>query len=99
MFSWMDAYRKKQKKELLEVTSYEMWWDKLQKEVSQSKVTVNDKKRQDKLSGLLLFSEGVPDDRTSYVVENSTVFGNVQYPLITEKSFEEFISNMFAEGV
>ena len=91
MFSWMNAHRGKQNKDVLEILPYEIWWDKLQKEVIQSKA---DKKRLDKLSGLLLFRGGVPNSSMCYVVENSMEFGKVNYPVITEKSFEEFISNM-----
>ena len=87
----MNAHRGKQNKDVLEILPYEIWWDKLQKEVIQSKA---DKKRLDKLSGLLLFRGGVPNSSMCYVVENSMEFGKVNYPVITEKSFEEFISNM-----
>jgi len=90
----MNAYRDQQNKNLLEITPFDIWWDKLQKEVFQSKA---DKKRQDKLTGLLLFSGGVPNGSTCYVVNNSMEFGNVKYPVIAKKSFEEFISNMVSD--
>ena len=76
--------------------SYPEWWNMLQKEINdvQSKDLSNPthKNRLDKLSGLLLFSSGLPNSRMSYVLDNSMKIGGVQYPRITEEPFVTFIS-------
>ena len=52
------------------------------------------KERLDKLSGLLLFTDGVPADVVRYALDNSSNIG-IKYPLITDESFIKFISTEF----
>ena len=52
------------------------------------------KERLDRLSGLLLFTDGVPADVVCYALDNSNNIG-IKYPLITDESFIKFISTEF----
>ena len=68
----------------------------LQKEINivQAKDLANPlhKDRLDKLSGLLLFNKGIPNDSKLYALDNAINIGKIKYPLLTEDSFNKFIS-------
>jgi len=97
MFEWIDAYRStKDHKESLKIIPYSDWWRSLQTEINYvQSLDLGDlkhKNRLENLSGLLLFSSGLPNSTMPYVLENSVKIGTVQYPQITKESFITFIS-------
>ena len=49
------------------------------------------KNRLDMLSGLLLFNKGIPGSTNHYGLNNSINIGKIEYPLLTEESFNKFI--------
>ena len=75
---------------------YSDWWNMLQREINDVRSldlsNPKHKNKLDKLSGLLLFSSGLPNSKMSYVLDNSVKIDGIQYPRITEKSFIKFIS-------
>lgn len=74
--------------------SQKKWWNKLHAEIDVSQSSVHEKyhkERLDKLSGLLLFTDGVPDDSTCYALDNGINIGKVKFPIITDESFIKFI--------
>ena len=91
----MDSYRNTVNKEPLKLLSFHEWWNILQKEISiiQAEDLTNPahKNRMDKLSGLLLFSRGIPNSSKCYALNNSIDIGKIEYPILTEISFSKFI--------
>jgi len=75
---------------------FKEWWNRLQTEINTSQSCAQNeefnKERLDKLSGLLLFTDGVPADTACYALENTTNIGKITFPLITDESFIKFIS-------
>ena len=74
------------------------WWSKVHAEINASQSSIHEKyhkERLDKLSGILLFTDGVPTDSLLYGMDNSTKIGKVVFPLITDESFIKFISTEF----
>ena len=75
------------------------WWSKVHTEIGASQSSIHEKyhkERLDKLSGLLLFTDGVPTDTIHYGLENTTTIGKVKFPSITDESFIKFISTEFS---
>ena len=95
MFCWLDSYRNISNKEPLKLFAYQEWWNVLQKEIKivQAQDLTNPvlKNRMDKLTGLLLFNRGIPSDLKCYALSNSINIGRIEYPLLTEGSFNKFI--------
>ena len=78
--------------------SHKEWWHKLHAEMNISQSSVHEtyhKERLNKLSGLLLFADGVPTDTLCYSLDNSTNIGKIEFPLITDEHFIKFISTEF----
>ena len=96
MFCWLDSYRNIINKEPLKLSAYQEWWNVLQKEIkivqAQDLTNPVHKNRMDKLTGLLLFNRGIPSDLKHYALSNSINIGRIEYPLLTEGSFNKFIS-------
>jgi len=96
LFKWIDAYRNTKDQESLKIITYSDWWKSIQREINYvQSLDVSDfkhKNKLNKLSGLLLFSSGLPNNKLSYVLDNSVKIGIVQYPQITKESFITFIS-------
>ncbi|XP_065899133.1 carboxylic acid reductase-like [Dysidea avara] len=96
MFQWIDTSRNTKDQETLKMVPYSDWWNMLQREINDVRSldlsNPKHKNKLDKLSGLLLFSSGLPNSKMSYVLDNSVKIDGIQYPRITEKSFIKFIS-------
>ena len=82
----------------MEILSQKEWWSKVHAEINASQSCIHEKyhkERLDKLSGLLLFADGVPTDSLCYRLDNSTKIGKVEFLSITDESFIKFISTEF----
>lgn len=98
IFSWIDKFYNIYSQRQLEMLSQKEWWNKLHTEINASQSSISEKyhrERLDKLSGLLLFTDGVPTDVICYALDNSVNIGNVKFPSITDESFIKFISTEF----
>ena len=98
IFSWIDKFYNIHKQKRIQMLSHKEWWNVVRTEINASQSLVHEKyhkERLDKLSGLLLFTDGVPNDTILYALENSINVGKVKFPVITDESFTKFISTEF----
>ena len=98
IFSWIDKFCTSQSQKQLEMMSHKEWWSKLHTEINTSQSSIHEihhKERLDKLSGLLLFADGVPTDTLCYSLDNSINIGIIKFPLITDEYFIKFVSTEF----
>ena len=91
----MDSYRNAINKEPLRLLAYQEWWNVLQKAIqivqAEDLTSPVHKSRIDKLSGLLLFNKGIPSSSRCYALSNSINIGRIEYPILTESSFNKFL--------
>lgn len=98
VFSWIDEFCTSHSQKQLELMSHKEWWTRLHTEINTSQSSVHEtyhKERLGKLSGLLLFADGVPSDTLCYSLDNCTNIGKNKFPLITDEYFIKFISTEF----
>ena len=84
MFSWIDKFYSINNHKPLEILSQKEWWNKVHAEINVSQSCVHEKyhkERLEKLSGLLLFTDGIPTDSMCYVLVNITKIEKLNFPV------------------
>lgn len=99
IFCWIDNFCSSHNQTQLEILPHKEWWNKLHLQINASQSCIHEKyhkERLDKLSALLLFTDGFSTDNKCYALESSTTIGNIKFPLVTSESFTKFISAEFS---